>query len=50
MAPIGLERGTHQVHPTVTMNPLLEKGQSEPCSDSNLARHGYLNMKYDSEK
>ena len=27
LAPIGLERGKHQVHPTVTVNLLLERGQ-----------------------
>ena len=26
MAPIGLERGKHQVHPTVTVNLLLKRG------------------------
>ena len=40
----------HQVHPTVTMNLLLKRGQSESCRDSKLTMHGSLNMKYESDK
>ena len=50
MTPFGLERGKHQVHPTVTVNLLLERGQSEPCRDSKLTMHGNPNMKYELEK
>ena len=44
MTPFSLERGQHQVHPTVTVNLLLKRSQSEPCRDSKLTMHGNLNM------
>ena len=39
-----------KVHPTVTVNLLLKRDQSEPCRDSKLTMHGNLNMYYESEK
>ena len=50
MAPIGLERGKHQVHPTVTVNLLLKRGQLEPCRDLKLAMHSYLSIEYESDE